>query len=101
MPTARRIRTLVLTPGNSRANTHTGSSEAASGTTCRRKLRGSLPERSSRLTASDYYTSIVRHRNMYEQNGANQTLTNGAQQLEVAVLAGGCFWGVEELLREV
>jgi methionine-S-sulfoxide reductase len=26
---------------------------------------------------------------------------SGAQQAEVAVLAGGCFWGVEELLREV
>jgi methionine-S-sulfoxide reductase len=38
---------------------------------------------------------------MYEQNGANQTVTTGAQQLEVAVLAGGCFWGVEEILREV
>ena len=27
--------------------------------------------------------------------------TNGAQQTEVAVLAGGCFWGVEEILRDV
>jgi len=25
---------------------------------------------------------------------------NGATQLEVAVLAGGCFWGVEESLRD-
>jgi methionine-S-sulfoxide reductase len=25
----------------------------------------------------------------------------GAQQVEVAVLAGGCFWGVEDLLRDV
>jgi methionine-S-sulfoxide reductase len=38
---------------------------------------------------------------MYEQNGANQTVTTGARQMEVAVLAGGCFWGVEEILREV
>ena len=26
---------------------------------------------------------------------------SGAQQVEVAVLAGGCFWGVEDLLRDV
>ena len=25
----------------------------------------------------------------------------GAQQTEVAVLAGGCFWGVEDILRDV
>ena len=24
-----------------------------------------------------------------------------AQQTEVAVLAGGCFWGVEDILRDV
>jgi methionine-S-sulfoxide reductase len=38
---------------------------------------------------------------MDEQNGATQTVTTGAQQLEVAVLAGGCFWGVEDILRDV
>lgn len=26
---------------------------------------------------------------------------NGKRQTEVAVLAGGCFWGVEEILRAV
>ena len=26
---------------------------------------------------------------------------SGAQQVEVAVLAGGCFWGVEDILRDV
>src|SRR6185295_7605226 len=27
--------------------------------------------------------------------------SNGGNQTEVAVLAGGCFWGVEEILRDV
>src|SRR3712207_5584887 len=38
---------------------------------------------------------------MNEKNGESQTATDGARQAEVAVLAGGCFWGVEEILREV
>jgi hypothetical protein len=38
---------------------------------------------------------------MNEKNGANHPVTTGAQQVEVAVLAGGCFWGVEDILREV
>jgi methionine-S-sulfoxide reductase len=38
---------------------------------------------------------------MNEKNGANHPVTTGAQQEEVAVLAGGCFWGVEDILREV
>ena len=38
---------------------------------------------------------------MNEQNGATRTETTGAQQVEMAVLAGGCFWGVEEILRDV
>ena len=28
-------------------------------------------------------------------------MTTGAQQVKVAVLAGGCFWGVGDLLRDV
>ena len=43
MPTVRRTRTPVPRPRNSRADTHTGSSTAASGTTCLRKRPGSLP----------------------------------------------------------
>jgi methionine-S-sulfoxide reductase len=39
--------------------------------------------------------------NMIEKNGATRPVTSGAQQVEVAVLAGGCFWGVEDILREV
>ena len=38
---------------------------------------------------------------MIEKNGETRPVTTRAQQEEVAVLAGGCFWGVEELLREV
>ena len=38
---------------------------------------------------------------MNEKNGATRPVTTGAQQVEVAVLAGGCFWGVEDLLRDV
>jgi len=38
---------------------------------------------------------------MNEKNGATRPATTGAQQAEVAVLAGGCFWGVEEILRDV
>jgi len=35
-----------------------------------------------------------------EDRGTRSTVA-GAQQTEVAVLAGGCFWGVEEILRSV
>src|SRR5687767_12760559 len=38
---------------------------------------------------------------MSEQNGVTHPETTGARQVEVAVLAGGCFWGVEEILRDV
>ena len=38
---------------------------------------------------------------MTEPNGGTRSTTAGAQQTEVAVLAGGCFWGVEEILRGV
>src|ERR1700730_7489549 len=47
MPTARRTRTRAPTPKNSPASMRTGSSKAASGTTCRRKPRRSLPRLSS------------------------------------------------------
>jgi len=35
-----------------------------------------------------------------ERSGGGATATAG-RQTEVAVLAGGCFWGVEEILRDV
>ena len=35
-------------------------------------------------------------------NEQNKTTTSAvATQTEVAVLAGGCFWGVEDILRDV
>ena len=38
---------------------------------------------------------------MNEEDGATRSAVAGEQQTEVAVLAGGCFWGVEEILRGV
>jgi len=38
---------------------------------------------------------------MSENNEATRPVTIGAHQVEVAVLAGGCFWGVEDILRDV
>lgn len=38
---------------------------------------------------------------MNKKNNETRPVTTGAQQVEVAVLAGGCFWGVEDLLRDV
>jgi methionine-S-sulfoxide reductase len=38
---------------------------------------------------------------MNEQGGPTRTPVAGARQTEVAVLAGGCFWGVEDILRGV
>ena len=38
---------------------------------------------------------------MNENNGATGPVTDGAREVEVAVLAGGCFWGVEDILRDV
>src|SRR3712207_9586567 len=38
---------------------------------------------------------------MSEQAGATRPVAIGEQQVEVAVLAGGCFWGVEDILRDV
>ena len=37
---------------------------------------------------------------MSQENRATHSAVAG-QQTEVAVLAGGCFWGVEEILRDV
>src|SRR5919199_859487 len=36
-----------------------------------------------------------------EQNRATHSAGAGERQTQVAVLAGGCFWGVEDILREV
>ena len=38
---------------------------------------------------------------MNEQDRATRSAVAGERQTEVAVLAGGCFWGVEDILREV
>jgi methionine-S-sulfoxide reductase len=38
---------------------------------------------------------------MNEQKGATRSAVAAEQQTEVAVLAGGCFWGVEDILRDV
>ncbi len=35
---------------------------------------------------------------MSQENRATHSAVAGAQQTEIAVLAGGCFWGVEEIL---
>jgi methionine-S-sulfoxide reductase len=36
-----------------------------------------------------------------QRDGASHSAVAGEQQTEVAVLAGGCFWGVEDILRDV
>ena len=38
---------------------------------------------------------------MSERGSGQGPAVAGAQRTEVAVLAGGCFWGVEEILRDV
>jgi peptide-methionine (S)-S-oxide reductase len=38
---------------------------------------------------------------MNEQRRATRSAAAAERQTEVAVLAGGCFWGVEEILRDV
>jgi methionine-S-sulfoxide reductase len=38
---------------------------------------------------------------MSQEERTSRTAVAGAQQTEIAVLAGGCFWGVEEILRAV
>lgn len=53
MPTARRTPTAVPTPGNSRADMHTGSSRGASGTICLRKLRRRLQKPFSTSAETD------------------------------------------------
>ena len=38
---------------------------------------------------------------MTEQGSATGSAVAGGRETEVAVLAGGCFWGVEDILRDV
>ena len=38
---------------------------------------------------------------MTERDNSARSTVATAQQTEVAVLAGGCFWGVEDILRDV
>ena len=38
---------------------------------------------------------------MGDQDGMSRATIASGEQTEVAVLAGGCFWGVEEILRDV
>ena len=38
---------------------------------------------------------------MATQNEASATTVSDSKQTQVAVLAGGCFWGVEDILRAV
>jgi peptide methionine sulfoxide reductase MsrA len=38
---------------------------------------------------------------MNEQHSATRSAVAAEGQTDVAVLAGGCFWGVEEILRDV
>ena len=38
---------------------------------------------------------------MNNQDGMNRSGVASRKQMEVAVLAGGCFWGVEDILRDV
>jgi methionine-S-sulfoxide reductase len=38
---------------------------------------------------------------MNEQHSATRSAVAAERQTDVAVLAGGCFWGVEEILRDV
>ena len=38
---------------------------------------------------------------MSDESRATRSAVAGERQTEVAVLAGGCFWGVEEILRGV
>src|ERR687897_1894698 len=43
----------------------------------------------------------MRSTEMNEQHSATRSAVAAERQTEVAVLAGGCFWGVEEILRDV
>src|SRR3977135_2899025 len=43
----------------------------------------------------------MRRTDMSQEGRMTRTAVAGAVQTEVAVLAGGCFWGVEEILRAV
>jgi methionine-S-sulfoxide reductase len=44
---------------------------------------------------------LMRRTNMNEYDSTTRTAVAGGKQTEVAVLAGGCFWGVEEILGDV
>src|SRR3954463_321171 len=43
----------------------------------------------------------MRRTDMNEQHSATRSAAAAERQTDVAVLAGGCFWGVEEILRDV
>src|SRR6476660_9766394 len=49
----------------------------------------------------DWLSASGRRVVMHEKDGTSRSAIASGKPTEVAVLAGGCFWGVEEILRDV
>ena len=52
-------------------------------------------------TGAELPHDLMGRTDMNDEDRATRSAVAGEQQTEVAVLAGGCFWGVEEILRGV
>jgi methionine-S-sulfoxide reductase len=53
------------------------------------------------MSQSEVTSSATTHQEPSAQQQSGAQPITGAQHVEVAVLAGGCFWGVEDILRDV
>src|SRR5215207_8078282 len=60
-----------------------------------------MPMTGSEVTGPNTHEKDLTNVSSPDRGSATVGHESGAEDTEVAVLAGGCFWGVEDILRDV